>query len=74
MSCEKITCFFLSLLIQLRPQKSPERDGLLSPIHGLFAIAWEEQITANGATCTHWWGARAGTLTDRQTVPNVQPQ
>lgn len=40
----------------------PRMGHLLSLSHGLFAIVWEEQVTPNGATYTHWCGAGAGTL------------
>lgn len=48
MSFEEITCFFLLLLIKLKPQKSPEQDSFLSLSRGLLAIAWEEQMAQMG--------------------------
>lgn len=73
MSFEKITCFFLSLLIKLKPQESPEQDCLLSLSHGLSAIVWEEQITPNGPpTLVAGEPEQAHSQTD--TVSNVQPQ
>lgn len=58
-SFEEITHFFVSWLMKPRPQKSPDRKGVLGPSPAPFAITWDKQSTPAGATYTCQWGARA---------------
>lgn len=73
MSFEKITCFFLSLLIKLRPQKSPEKGQFAQPQPQSFC-------NCLGRADRPKWGhlhplvGSQGRHTHRHTVSNVQPQ